>query len=70
MSVTSIPLYIIELINNNLLKLLEPSNVFAQYVELKVDLGAHLDGAEVGVLHGVGDDGHLEGALGGVAYGE
>ena len=53
-----------------ILQLLQAGDVFAEDVEFQVDDGAHTDVAEVGVLEGVGDDGHLEGVAGGVADGE
>lgn len=50
--------------------MLEARNVFADDVELKVDLRADFDVVEVGVVVGVGDDAHLEGVVGRVADGE
>lgn len=50
--------------------MLEGGDVFAEDVEFEVDVGAEGDAAEVGVLHGIGDDGYAEGAGGGVAHGE
>ena len=44
--------------------------VFADDVELNVDNGAWLDGMEVGVVEGVGNDADLEGVFRGTAYGE
>ena len=46
------------------LGLLEGGDVFAEDVEFEVDAGAEGDAAEVGVLHGVGDDGYAEGGGG------
>ena len=53
-----------------LFQLLQSRDVLAENVELDVDDRAHPDVAEIGVLHGVGDDGHLERVLGGVADGQ
>lgn len=50
--------------------MLQAGDVFSEDVELEVDDGAYTDVAEIGVLEGVGDDGHLEGVAGGVADGE
>ena len=49
------------------LQLLQAGDVFAEDIELKVDDGAYVDVAKVGMLEGVGDDGHLEGIAGGIA---
>ena len=49
---------------------LESGNVFAQDVKFDVDGGAYLDVLEIGVFHGIGDDGDLEGIVRGIAYGE
>jgi len=53
-----------------MLELLQAGDVFAEDVELEIDDSAHADVLEIGVLHGVGDDGHLEGMGGGTADGE
>ena len=53
-----------------LFQLLQSRDVLAENVELDVDDRAHPDVAEIGVLHGVGDDGHLERVLRGAAHGE
>ena len=53
-----------------MLNLLQAGDIFAEDVELQVDNGAYTDVAEVGVLEGVGDDGHLEGVARGIADGE
>ena len=52
------------------LQLLQAGDVFAEDIELKVDDGAYVDVAKVGMLEGVGDDGHLEGIAGGIADSE
>jgi len=54
----------------SLLNSLQTGYVFADDVELEVDDRAHADVLEVGVLKGVGDDGHLEGVACGVTDGE
>ena len=51
-------------------QLLQSCDVLAENVELDVDDRAHPDVAEIGVLHGVGDDGHLERVLRRVADGQ
>ena len=44
--------------------------IFADNVELEVDNRSHLDGLEVGVLHGERDDCHAEGIALAVAHGQ
>ena len=43
-----------------LLEVLEAGEVFAYDVKLDVDASAETEGVEVGVVHGVGDDGYAE----------
>ena len=51
------------------LQLLQAGDVFTKDVELEVDNRAYADVLEVGMLHGVGDDGYLEGVARGIADG-
>ena len=51
-------------------KLLQTGNVLADDVELEVDNRSDADVLEVGMLHGVGDDGYLKRVLRGVADGQ
>ena len=53
-----------------LLELLQTGDVLADNVEFNVDDRSDADVLEVGVLHSVGDDGHLESITGGTADGE
>ena len=53
-----------------LLELLQTGNVLADNVIFNVDDRSDADVLEVGVLHSVGDDGHLESITGGMADGE
>ena len=53
-----------------ILKFVHSRNVFPNDVELDVDDGSLLDGVEVGVVEGVGDDADLEGVGCGTTYGE
>ena len=53
-----------------ILKFVHSRNVFPNDVELDVDDGSLLDGVEVGVVEGVGDDADLEGVGCGAANGE
>ena len=53
-----------------LAQFLKAADVFSEDVVFNVHLRAHPDGAEVGVLVGVGDDADLEGLGCGIADGE
>ena len=46
----------------------EAGEIFADNVEFDVYAGSNFEGVEVGVLEGVGDDGHAEGVALGVAH--
>ena len=48
--------------------LVNPADILANDVKLDVHTASHLEGMEVGVLVGVGDDGHLEGIVRRVAH--